>query len=402
MGKQISVVLSGIGGYGKIYADAARAAKNVRIAGIVDPKPEGYPRWAEMAGEVPVFSSLEEFFQKESADLTVISAPIPFHAPQATLAMEHGSHVLCEKPAAATPQEIRQMMQVSEKTGRFCDIGYQWSHSEAILRLKEIILSGKLGKPVRLRTEAHWPRNAAYYARAGWAGQVYDARGNFILDSVAANATAHYLHNMFFVLGEDIASSAFPVSLQAELYRVNPIATFDTAMVRAQTASGVEILYYASHAVRDNITVPEFHYEFTNGDVVLPEAPGGTNILVRYADGTTEDVGNPYAQQDRKFQWAVKAAAGELEAPPCPPRAALPLTLSVCAMHRSLPRVTPFPQELRRLHKEDFTYVDGLAEIMHDCYAKGVLPSEAGVPWAVAGEKVAVSPLDTFEDPGIQ
>jgi hypothetical protein len=66
-------------------------------------------------------------------------------------------------------------------------------------------------------------KSDAYYQRSFWSGRIKDDNGNWILDSVASNATAHYIHNMFYVLGNEVDKSAVPVEVAAELYRANNI-----------------------------------------------------------------------------------------------------------------------------------------------------------------------------------
>ena len=87
------------------------------------------------------------------------------------------------------------------------------------------------------------------------------------LDSVASNATAHYLHNMFYVLGDSVEKSAKPVKWLPS-YRANPIENFDTAAIRAKTEEGVEILFLTTHAVNIH-PIPQFCYEFENARVVF-------------------------------------------------------------------------------------------------------------------------------------
>jgi hypothetical protein len=82
-----------------------------------------------------------------------------------------------------------------------------------------------------------------------------------VLDSVVSNATAHFLHNMLFLLGPNFGESAFPASLTAELYRANTIENYDTAALRLQTACGTEVMFYATHATLEKVE-PVFFFEF--------------------------------------------------------------------------------------------------------------------------------------------
>ena len=129
-------------------------------------------------------------------------------------------------------------------------IGYQWSFSPAIQRLKGDIAAGVFGAPKRLKTIVLWPRDETYYSRNRWAGKQRDEAGNPIFDSPVSNACAHYLHNMLYVLGDAVDRSAIPSRVSAELYRAHPIENYDTAALRCWTDRGVEILFIVSHATR--------------------------------------------------------------------------------------------------------------------------------------------------------
>ena len=92
---------------------------------------------------------------------------------------------------------------------------------------------------------------ASYYNRNDWAGRIKSDSGEWVLDSPANNAMAHYLHNALYVLGETPTTSARPISVQAELYRANPIENYDAAVLRVMTDKNVEVLFYGAHTVPD-------------------------------------------------------------------------------------------------------------------------------------------------------
>jgi len=301
--------------------------------------------------------------------------------------LENGSHVLCEKPLGATVQEAERMIRCRDRAGRFVAIGYQWSFCEPIQSLKADIMRGEYGKPVRLRTLVLWPRNEAYYRRNNWAGARTDGAGNWVLDSPVNNATAHYLHNMFYVLGERVDRSAKPVRVIAELYRANPIENFDTGVCRAWTSEGIEVLFYASHSVQAT-RGPEFIYEFDKG--VVEYGGRGKTIVGHFADGRTRDYGDPQADVTRKLWDAVGAVRGN-GAMVCGPEAAASQTLCMNAMQESVPAVPDWPTtEVCQEGPEGgrLTYIKGLDEALSQAYAAGRLPSEMGVSWAKRGEEI--------------
>lgn len=408
MGNDISLVMAGIGGYGNVYmGDLVKPEnrKGVRIAGVVDPRPEN-SRYLEQIKEmeIPVFNSLEDFYDKSEADLAVISSPIQFHCEQACLALSHGSNVLCEKPVAATIQEVGSMIEARDRAEKFVAIGYQWSHNPVIQSLKDDIIKGLLGRPRRFKTIVLWPRDHKYFNRSSWAGKLRDAKGNWILDSVANNAAAHFLHNMFYVLGSQTDRSIRPAQVTAELCRANPIENFDTAAIRAETKEGIEIIFYATHAVNVRFK-PQFRYKFENADVVFadPDIPESRDdIVALFHDGRVKTYGNPDDNVTRKLWMAIDAVRGNSNIV-CGLEAASSHTICINAAQESMPEIVNFPQELVKVDKEqEVTWIEGLEELLKASFAKGMLPSESGASWARSGRKMNVEAYDFFRGDGIR
>ncbi len=83
-----------------------------------------YSRTEERAAEFAAkhhiphkFTSLEEMARSPLIDAVYIASPNFLHASQSILCMEHGKHVLCEKPLASNAAEARAMIEASRKYG---------------------------------------------------------------------------------------------------------------------------------------------------------------------------------------------------------------------------------------------------------------------------------------------
>jgi len=396
MSNELSIALVGIGGYGIHYVTPLLDAVNTNsflIVAAVDPVPSACKRLADLeARRVPSFPSMDEFQRAGRADLTVICTPLHLHAPQTIAALERGSHVLCEKPLCATPDEAVAMAQARDRAGKHVAIGYQWSFSRAIQQLKSDILAGALGKPKRLRSLVLWPRDEAYYRRNRWAGAIKDARGNWVLDSPVNNACAHYLHNMLYVLGPQTGRSATPTRVTAELYRAHPIENYDTAALRCWTQGGVEILFIVSHATAVT-RGPIFSYEFERATVDFSDKPGAA-IVARFADGATKSYGTPNEQRDRKL-WLTIDAIRRSEEPLCGIEAAAAHTKCVWAAQQSTGEIGSFPQSLVQITGASGarrTVVSGLSEVLERGYEQWKLPSEMGVSWAQSAREISITP----------
>lgn len=395
----VSIVLVGIGGMGSVYVEELLKNSDdrlCRIAGAVDPVPERCPQLAELRDMgIPLFPSLEDFYKNHTAELAVISSPIPFHRLQTCLALSAGSYVLCEKPVAATIQEAREMREAEIGSSRWVAIGYQWSYSSSVQALKKDILSGLLGKAGRLKCLYFWPRDEAYYGRNDWAGKKRDSAGAWILDSPAGNAMAHDLHNMFYVLGGSIPTSARPAEVEAELYRANPIENFDTAAVRCWTDEGVEILFYVTHASLDE-KGPVFLYEFTNAAVLCKSRTSG--IWAKFDDGTVKNYGVPDDEPLNKLWEAIRNVRSGGQ-PLLGIEGASSHTLCLNGVQDSMPEIRAFPEALLHTKEEGHSrrvWVEGLEDVLESCYADNVLPSEKEVFWSAKGRLISLGPEYVF------
>lgn len=393
-----SIALVGIGGYGSIYVsallDANPEERGFRFAAAADPTPGLCDRLEELQGrQVSIYASLDALYSEQRPDLVVISSPFHLHCAQTIQAVSNGSHVLCEKPMCVTVEQAREMQRAADRARRHVAIGYQWSFSPAIQRLKADIASGEFGEARQLKTMVLWPRDEQYYGRNRWAGRQRDPQGRPIYDSPVANACAHYLHNMLYVLGETPDRSVTPARVTAELYRAHPIENYDTAALRCFTDRGTEILFFVSHAIKQS-RGPQFVYEFERATVTFTEHGGG-EITAKLADGTTRNYGSPWAASDAGKLWSTLDAIRAGKTPLCGIEASVAHTQVCAAAQQSVARVQPFPAELVRTAGEAPArkrWVVELDDQLEHCYEAGKLPSELGLPWAAAGAEVEVHP----------
>ena len=392
--RPVDIVLVAIGGYGVNYVNHLLDhgdAHQARLVGAVDPFATNCPRLDDLkAHGVPIFDDLDAFYATRNADLAVISSPIHFHAPQAIAALEHGSHVLCEKPAAATMDEVQRMIHAADDAKRMLAIGYQWSYSPAILELKSHILAGRFGRPRVFRNLVGWPRLDRYYARANWAGRIQLPDGRCVFDSPANNATAHFLHNLLFLLGGEMHTAADIATVTAERYRAKPIENYDTAMFRIATHDGVMVYFYTSHSTHEQFG-PQFELQFD--DAIVRFTHGDESMTATFTNGTTHRYGLPDYKSDTKL-WRCVDAVRTGEQVPCDIRTASAQTLCIDAAQRSRP-IVDFPVALLRDDSRPpegvLRYVEGLADVMHRCFEADALPSELGdVGWSRPAEPLRV------------
>ena len=106
----VSVILFGITGMGQPYLETLLAGFSpgeVDLQAVVEPYPERSSYVEELRDrKIPILESIDRVYEGErKPELLVVCSPIHHHVPQTSLALEYGSHVLCEKPIGATIQD---------------------------------------------------------------------------------------------------------------------------------------------------------------------------------------------------------------------------------------------------------------------------------------------------------
>ena len=254
------VALIGVTGYGAVHFDHLRRLAEAgrcdfAAAAVVNPdSPEAAAplTWLRAHGAA-VHGTAETLFAAEAGRLDLVCLPVGIaaHEPLVKAALAAGANVLVEKPAAGCTAAVDRMIAAERAAApRRVFVGFQHVCAPEVATLRGILSSGALGAVRRVAVSGVWPRSDDYYARNGWAGRLAAPDGTPVRDSPANNAFAHYLNlALMFAAPSAPDGAADPVAARGALWRARPeIETFDTCMVRFDTAEGVPILLCLSHA----------------------------------------------------------------------------------------------------------------------------------------------------------
>ena len=353
----MKILLVGAGGFGLRYLKMLleNTDPEITFEGIVEKFTCPMEEEIQAAG-IPVYKTLEEFYEKHAADLAVIATPAFMHKEQSIFCVRHGSNVLCEKPAAPTVADCEAMMAAEKETGKFIAVGYQRCFSDAENNLKKDIMAGLLGKPISCASQLCAPRDFAYYTRGGgYAGNVMTKDGRMILDSPISNAFAHHLQEMMFQMGKTQDTVANVKIVQAQCLRANDITNFDTAFVKLVTEDGVSIYFAGSHATEGR-TPFDLKYVFEKATVVSKDRC----LIATFKDGTQKNYGRaePSAVEEKFFRCVEATKNGTV--PVCTVKTATPMVQLCEDLYHTVP-VENFPEEMI-VRTEERVYVPGLAE----------------------------------------
>lgn len=124
----------------------------VRITAATDMRKDTLEKFAGDF-EAKSYESMERLCGDPSVDAVYIATPHQFHADQVILAARHGKHAIVEKPMALSIEECEAMNREVEEAGVQLVVGHTHGFDPPILRMREIVQSGALGK---LRMISSW------------------------------------------------------------------------------------------------------------------------------------------------------------------------------------------------------------------------------------------------------
>lgn len=399
--EQVNFGVVGIIGYAASHLRAIRRAQSrgIRLWGVVARFPEENPQLLEelKAEGVAIFSSVDEMLAAGEGKLHVVTLPtsIPSHAPLAIQAMRAGYDVYCEKPPAATIQDLDQMIATSKETGRFCAVGFQGIFHWTTQNLKARLLAGEWGEVKGAACLFGQPRAHEYYRRNRWAGQIA-VDGRWVLDGPMNNAFAHQLQAMLYLTGPSHHECAEPVFVHGELYRAKPyIEGDDTGTIRVECERGIEVYFAASHSV-DHQDGPLIEIE--TSQTTLQWQIG--KETVRLSSGEEVALVGEGSMHHGSFLNAADVVRGRAEQPLCRAENTRAFVLSINGAHESSGRIHPIPstlvEEADLPHFGLSTILPGLSEVLKEAFAERKLLSELGVEWATATKPVDVREYTHF------
>lgn len=134
----------GCGYWGKNHVRTMKAMG--ALAAVCDATESGRRLARELAPGIPVFAILEDLFRQGHINSVVIATPAETHFKITYAALQEGLDVLVEKPIALRIEDGEKLIHLAEEKRRILMVGHVLEYHPAIIRLRELIDSGELGK----------------------------------------------------------------------------------------------------------------------------------------------------------------------------------------------------------------------------------------------------------------
>ena len=138
------IALVGCGYWGKNLCRNFHALS--ALSAVVDATENGHETARSIAPNVRVTKSFDNILADDQIHGVALATPAETHADFAIQSMKAGKDVFVEKPMALTLDDANEMKQVAHETNSILMVGHLLEYHPAVLKLREIIASGELGK----------------------------------------------------------------------------------------------------------------------------------------------------------------------------------------------------------------------------------------------------------------
>ena len=153
--KPLNIAMIGAGRMGQTHAGVLKMLSQVRITDIVDFSPENAQKVAAVFGAK--VSEEDEVLADPDIDAVFITTPTPAHAESIKKAAKAGKAIFVEKPLAHTLEASREVVEVVQKAGVPCQVGFMRRFDPAYLEAKKRIDAGELGQLENFRAISRDP-----------------------------------------------------------------------------------------------------------------------------------------------------------------------------------------------------------------------------------------------------
>ncbi|MCY4412791.1 MAG: Gfo/Idh/MocA family oxidoreductase, partial [Caldilineaceae bacterium] len=106
----LKVGLVGVGGISRTHMPGWAASEEAEVVAGSDISNEALEQWGALHNVKRLTTNADELFSDPDIDIIDLCVPNMYHAPLAIAALEAGKHVICEKPLAPTPEDIKEMI----------------------------------------------------------------------------------------------------------------------------------------------------------------------------------------------------------------------------------------------------------------------------------------------------
>ncbi|WP_299135193.1 Gfo/Idh/MocA family protein [uncultured Vibrio sp.] len=276
------------------FVQAAHESQSMQLAAVYSRNLESAAQFAQEFGVETTYDSLDALANDSVVEAVYIASPNSLHCEQSIFMMEHGKHVICEKPVASNIDEATRMFEVAEKNGVVLFEAYK---SQFLPNFKQVQIGlEKIGKVHKAHIN---------YCQ-------YSSRYQKYLNGENPNT-----FNPAFSNGSLVDIGFYCVAATVALFGKPENAQASAKLLESGVdAHGCAIFQYpefdvtlAHSKVSDSYAPSEIQGE--QGAIIIDHIAECTDVKIRYRDGIIENL--TQAQSENSMSYEAQAFAGCIE-----------------------------------------------------------------------------------------
>jgi phthalate 4,5-cis-dihydrodiol dehydrogenase len=143
--RKLRLGVAGLGRAFSVMLPTFTGDPRVRLVAAADTRPEARQRFAKDFSAAS-YATVEELCADPGVEAIYIATPHQYHAQHATLAAQHGKHLLIEKPMALTLDECAKIIDGAGRAGVHLVVGHSHSFDAPVTRLRALVERGDFGR----------------------------------------------------------------------------------------------------------------------------------------------------------------------------------------------------------------------------------------------------------------
>ncbi|PYV52255.1 MAG: inositol 2-dehydrogenase [Acidobacteria bacterium] len=149
MNARLNIGVIGLGRLGRVYAeDLARYVPAANLVAVADTSANVAERFAKEYGVPKWYESHRDLLHDSEVAAVAVITPTSTHKDVVVEAANRGKAIFCEKPISLSIAEAKQMLDTTQRTGVFLQMGFQRRFDAGYIDAKKKIEAGIIGTPV--------------------------------------------------------------------------------------------------------------------------------------------------------------------------------------------------------------------------------------------------------------
>ena len=195
--RKIKFAVIGMGHIGLRHSKIAHEHPDSETIACCDILPARELKLHELGLHPHFYNDYKEMILNEpEVDVINIAAPNGLHTEIALFALEHGKHVVIEKPMGLSKVDCEKVIFKSLQQSRNVFVVKQNRYSPPSKWLKEIVDTDILGQVLMVQVNCYWNRDERYYKPGDWKGTLKMDGGTLFTQF------SHFVDIMYWIFGD--------------------------------------------------------------------------------------------------------------------------------------------------------------------------------------------------------